>query len=91
MATVTFKAASRIYPKAKSKAVNRLNLEIRDGEFIVLVGPSGCGKTTSLRMLAGLEPVDEGDIFIDDRSVVRLRRASATSPWCFRTTRCTRI
>ena len=45
MATVTFKAASRIYPRAKSKAVNGLNLEIRDGEFIVLVGPSGCGKS----------------------------------------------
>jgi multiple sugar transport system ATP-binding protein len=72
MATVTYKAASRIYPKAKTKAVNELNLEIRDGEFIALVGPSGCGKTTSLRMLAGLEAVDEGDILIDDRSVVRL-------------------
>ncbi len=72
MATVTYKDASRIYPRANSKAVNQLTLEIRDGEFIVLVGPSGCGKTTSLRMLAGLEPVDEGDIFLDDRSVVRL-------------------
>ena len=72
MATVTFKGASRIYPRAKNPAVNELNLEIRDGEFIGLVGPSGCGKTTSLRMLAGLEPVDAGDIFIDERSVVRL-------------------
>ncbi len=72
MATVTYRGASRIYPKAKSKAVNELNLEIRDGEFIVLVGPSGCGKTTSLRMLAGLEHVDEGDILIDERSVVNL-------------------
>ncbi|MGD0196794.1 MAG: sn-glycerol-3-phosphate ABC transporter ATP-binding protein UgpC [Solirubrobacteraceae bacterium] len=72
MATVTYKGASRIYPKAKGKAVNELDLDIRDGEFIVLVGPSGCGKTTSLRMLAGLEPVDEGEIFIDERSVARL-------------------
>ena len=72
MATVTYKDASRIYPRTPNKAVNELNLEIHDGEFIVLVGPSGCGKTTSLRMLAGLEPVDEGDIQIDDRSVVRL-------------------
>ena len=61
MATVTFKDASRIYPKATRKAVDQLNLEIDDGEFLVLVGPSGCGKTTSLRMLAGLEAVDEGD------------------------------
>jgi multiple sugar transport system ATP-binding protein len=46
-----------------------LDLEIRDGEFVVLVGPSGCGKSTTLRMLAGLEPVDDGGIFIDDRDV----------------------
>jgi multiple sugar transport system ATP-binding protein len=72
MASVTFKDASRIYPKTKRKAVNQLNLEINDGEFLVLVGPSGCGKTTSLRMLAGLEDVDEGEILIDDRNVVNL-------------------
>src|ERR1035441_10464407 len=72
MATVTFKEASRIYPKTERKAVDRLNLEIGDGEFVVLVGPSGCGKTTSLRMIAGLEPVDEGGIFIGDQNVVGL-------------------
>jgi multiple sugar transport system ATP-binding protein len=72
MATVTFKGASRIYPKATRNAVDQLNLEISDGEFLVLVGPSGCGKTTSLRMLAGLEAVDEGEILIDDRNVVNL-------------------
>jgi multiple sugar transport system ATP-binding protein len=69
---VTYQGASRIFPKATTKAVNELSLEIPDGEFIVLVGPSGCGKTTSLRMLAGLEPVDEGDILIDGHSVLRL-------------------
>jgi multiple sugar transport system ATP-binding protein len=72
MATVTFKGATRIYPKSNRKAVDRLDLEIKDGEFLVLVGPSGCGKTTSLRMLAGLEDVDEGSILIDDRDVVNL-------------------
>jgi multiple sugar transport system ATP-binding protein len=72
MATVTFKEASRIYPKTTRRAVDRLNLEIGDGEFVVLVGPSGCGKTTSLRMLAGLEPVDEGEIFIGEQNVVNL-------------------
>ncbi|MGD0980361.1 MAG: sn-glycerol-3-phosphate ABC transporter ATP-binding protein UgpC [Solirubrobacteraceae bacterium] len=72
MATVTFKDTSRIYPKSKRKAVDRLNLTVGDGEFLVLVGPSGCGKTTSLRMLAGLEEVDEGEIFIDEKSVVSL-------------------
>jgi multiple sugar transport system ATP-binding protein len=72
MATVTYKDASRMYPKAQQKAVDRLNLEIGDGEFVVLVGPSGCGKTTSLRMLAGLENVDEGEILIDERNVSNL-------------------
>jgi multiple sugar transport system ATP-binding protein len=72
MATVTFKGATRIYPKTSRKAVDRLDLEIKDAEFLVLVGPSGCGKTTSLRMLAGLEEVDEGSIMIDDKDVVNL-------------------
>jgi multiple sugar transport system ATP-binding protein len=69
VATVTFKGAQRWYPGAGAPAVPGLDLEIRDGEFMVLVGPSGCGKSTTLRMLAGLEPVDEGAIFIDDRDV----------------------
>ncbi len=50
-------------------AVDRVTLEVRDGEFVVLVGPSGCGKTTSLRMVAGLEEATSGDIFIGDRRV----------------------
>src|SRR5512142_3247710 len=50
-------------------AVNRVNLEIRDKEFLVLVGPSGCGKTTALRMVAGLEEATSGEIFIGDRVV----------------------
>ena len=69
MASVTFKDTTRIYPKSNRRAVDRLNLEIGDGEFLVLVGPSGCGKTTSLRMLAGLEDIDEGSISIDDLDV----------------------
>ena len=69
MATVTFKGAQRWYPGASAPAVAGLDLEIQDGEFMVLVGPSGCGKSTTLRMLAGLEPVDAGGIFIDDRDV----------------------
>ena len=69
MATVTFKGAQRWYAGASAPAVAGLDLEIQDGEFMVLVGPSGCGKSTTLRMLAGLEPVDDGGIFIDDRDV----------------------
>jgi multiple sugar transport system ATP-binding protein len=72
MATVTFDEASRVYPGTTKPAVDKLNLEIGDGEFLVLVGPSGCGKSTSLRMLAGLEDVDGGAIRIDDRDVTHL-------------------
>src|SRR5512136_507350 len=72
MATVTFDKASRIYPGSTVPAVDALDLAIEDGEFLVLVGPSGCGKSTSLRMLAGLEDVDKGNIFIGERDVTML-------------------
>jgi multiple sugar transport system ATP-binding protein len=72
VATVAFKDTTRIYPNTSRRAVDQLNLDVSDGEFLVLVGPSGCGKTTSLRMLAGLEDVDEGEIHIDGKDVVRL-------------------
>ncbi|MCL1838839.1 MAG: sn-glycerol-3-phosphate ABC transporter ATP-binding protein UgpC [Propionibacteriaceae bacterium] len=69
MATVTYQDATRIYPGSDHPAVDKFNLEIADGEFMVLVGPSGCGKSTSLRMLAGLEEINEGSIHIGDRDV----------------------
>ncbi|MDR0366787.1 MAG: sn-glycerol-3-phosphate ABC transporter ATP-binding protein UgpC [Bifidobacteriaceae bacterium] len=69
MATVTFEDATRIYPGNPKPAVDHLNLHIEDGEFLVLVGPSGCGKSTSLRMLAGLEEVNDGRILIGERDV----------------------
>jgi multiple sugar transport system ATP-binding protein len=69
MAGVTYDAVTRRYPGSPRAAVDALDLEIADGEFLVLVGPSGCGKTTSLRMLAGLEGVDDGHIRIGDRDV----------------------
>ena len=69
MASVSFKSATRIYPGGTRAAVDKLNLEVADGEFLVLVGPSGCGKSTSLRMLAGLEEVNEGQIYIGTRDV----------------------
>ncbi len=72
MATVSYREASRVYPGTDRAAVNKLDLEIEDGEFMVLVGPSGCGKSTSLRMLAGLEEVNSGSIFIGDRDVTDL-------------------
>ena len=72
MATVQFKDASRVYPGADHPAVDKLNLDIGDGEFMVLVGPSGCGKSTSLRMLAGLEEINSGSIYIGDTDVTNL-------------------
>ena len=72
MATVSFNDATRVYPGSDHPAVDKLNLEIGDGEFMVLVGPSGCGKSTSLRMLAGLEEVNAGHIHIGERDVTDL-------------------
>jgi multiple sugar transport system ATP-binding protein len=69
MTTVKFDNATRLFPGSERPAVDSLNLDILDGEFLVLVGPSGCGKSTSLRMLAGLEEVDQGAIYIGDRDV----------------------
>ena len=65
MAGVAFRSVSKIFGK-DVRAVDSLNLYIRDKEFMVLVGPSGCGKTTALRMVAGLEEASEGDIMIGD-------------------------
>jgi len=72
MATITYDKATRRYPGSERPAVDALDLEIADGEFLVLVGPSGCGKSTSLRMLAGLEDIDEGAVWIGDRDVTQL-------------------
>ncbi|HET9874126.1 MAG TPA: sn-glycerol-3-phosphate ABC transporter ATP-binding protein UgpC [Propionibacteriaceae bacterium] len=72
MATVTFDKATRIYPGGDKPAVDGLEIEVGDGEFLVLVGPSGCGKSTSLRMLAGLEDVNAGSIRIGERDVTHL-------------------
>ncbi|NTW09324.1 MAG: ATP-binding cassette domain-containing protein, partial [Anaerolineaceae bacterium] len=67
MASVTFKNVTKKF--GDFMALNDLNLEIEDKEFLVLVGPSGCGKTTALRCLAGLEEVTEGSVLIGDRVV----------------------
>ena len=72
MATVSYREATRIYPGSDHPAVDKLTLEIGDGEFMVLVGPSGCGKSTSLRMLAGLEEINFGGVWIGDRDVTDL-------------------
>src|SRR5215831_5763712 len=70
MAPITYKSASCIYPGSDKLAVDSLSLDIQDGEFVVLVGPSGSGKSTALRMLAGLEDIDEGHIEIGGKDMV---------------------
>jgi multiple sugar transport system ATP-binding protein len=72
MARVSFQQATRQFPDTDRPALDHLDLEVGDGEFVVLVGPSGCGKTTSLRMVAGLETVDSGAIRIGDRDVTNV-------------------
>ena len=69
MASVTLKNIGKKYAASGINAVSDFNLEIKDKEFIVLVGPSGCGKSTTLRMIAGLEEISEGELYIDDRLV----------------------
>jgi multiple sugar transport system ATP-binding protein len=85
MAQIMLDQVDKIYAGG-AKAVDGLNLHIRDGEFMVLVGPSGCGKSTALRMIAGLEEITAGSIRIG----TTCRPRTAISRWCFRTTRCTR-
>jgi multiple sugar transport system ATP-binding protein len=68
MAQVSFDEVSKVYPDG-TRAVNHLDLDVDDGEFMVLVGPSGCGKTTALRMVAGLEEISEGVLKIGERVV----------------------
>src|SRR4051794_37269667 len=72
MADVRFEQASRLFAGSDDPAVHALDLELADGELMVLVGPSGSGKSTALRMLAGLEEVDAGAVYIGDREVTDL-------------------
>lgn len=72
MASVVFDQATRRYANAARPALDRLDLAVGDGEFVVLVGPSGCGKTTSLRMVAGLETLDFGSIWLGEQDVTNV-------------------
>ena len=71
MAAIELKELTKVYPDG-TKAVDSLDLEIGDGEFVVLVGPSGCGKTSALRMVAGLEDISGGRVLIGGKVVNRL-------------------
>src|SRR5262247_2113754 len=69
MAVVTLDRLTKVYDRAHAPAADAVSLEVRHGEFMVLLGPSGCGKTTTLRMIAGLEPISSGALSIDGRVV----------------------
>ena len=69
MATIKFRNVVKSFDNGKVTVIPDLSLEIADKEFIVLVGPSGCGKSTTLRMIAGLEEITSGELYIDDRKV----------------------
>ena len=68
MGAINITDDGKVYPNG-TRALENVNIEIHDGEFVVLVGPSGCGKTTLLRMVAGLEDITEGEISIADKVV----------------------
>lgn len=67
MSKISLRNIYKRYENSKKSAVTDFNLEIEDKEFIVFVGPSGCGKSTTLRMIAGLEDISEGDLFINGK------------------------
>src|SRR6185436_1279341 len=67
---ISLRGLWKTYPGGANPAVKNLSIDIRDGEILTLLGPSGCGKTTTLRMVAGLEHPDAGDIFFGDHAVV---------------------
>ena len=79
MASISLKNIKKTYEDGVT-VIDNLNLEIKDKEFIILVGPSGCGKSTTLRMIAGLENVTDGEMYIGDKKVNNVSRLlSATA------------
>ena len=90
MASISIKNISKIYP-GDVLAVDDCSLDIPDKEFVILVGPSGCGKSTMLRMIAGLEEITKGELYIGDKLVTTYHRKTATSQWFSKTTLFIRI
>ena len=88
MAEIRFEGVRKNF--GKFLAVDGVDLDVADGEFVVLLGPSGCGKTTLLRCLAGLERVDAGRVFIGGATRPSFRRGGGASRWSSRATRCSR-
>ena len=80
MVSVRYEKVTKRYDDG-TEAVKELDLEVADGEFLVLLGPSGCGKSTTLRMLAGLEDISDGEIKIDDARINDLPQAHVDWVW----------
>jgi multiple sugar transport system ATP-binding protein len=85
MAKVELKKIGKVY-EGNVRAVDDANIVVNDKEFVIFVGPSGCGKSTTLRMIAGLEDITEGELYIDASSSTMCRPRIATSRWFSRTT-----
>jgi len=89
MAGISLRNIYKVYP-GDVTAVNDFNLEIEDKEFIILVGPSGCGKSTTLRMIAGLEEITKGELYIGDQLVNDVEPKNRDIAMSSKTTRSTR-
>jgi len=83
MGSVTLRGLRKHYEGAKSEVIQGIDLEVRDGEFMVFVGPSGCGKSTTLRMIAGLEDITAGELLIDGQRANELRPADRGAAMVF--------
>ena len=90
MASLSLKNVTKKYPNG-FVAVKDFNLEIADKEFIIFVGPSGCGKSTTLRMIAGLEDISSGELYIDGKLVNDVEPKTEILQWYSRTTLCIHI
>ena len=88
MAQLSLQHLDKVYDN-KVQAVFDFNLDVKDGELIVLVGPSGCGKSTTLRMVAGLEDISDGHLLLDGKDITRAPERTVTWQWFFRTMLCT--
>lgn len=86
MASIKFSNVSKIY-EGKTTVIENLNLEIKDKEFVILVGPSGCGKSTTLRMIAGLEEVSSGELYIGEKRLMMFHRRTGILLWFFKAMR----
>ena len=87
MAELALEHVGKVYRNGY-EAIHDFSLEIKEGEFLILVGPSGCGKSTLLRMIAGLEDISRAICGWTERSRITRSRGSGISPWYFRIMRC---